>query len=109
MVAMAAASYAQSGNLYEANSRAKFGFLTVHPSLFHIALGGNQEIKIYNCSPIAGAGVKCVFTQFFGGRTNYSGEAQVYQSGAVYLRWMYSFNGNQQSRMDSGWKGYQVR
>jgi len=107
---LAGASYAQSGNLYEANGRGRLGYITVHPNLFRIDMGGSNEIKIYNCSPIANSGLKCVFTQFNNGRTNYSGEAQVYQSGAVYLRWMYEFLGNQQrNTSDNGWKAYQVR
>jgi hypothetical protein len=105
VLVLAGASYAQSGNLYEANGRARFGYITVEKSLFRIDMGGANEIKIFNCSAIPNSGLKCAFSQFMGGRQNYSGEAQVYQSGAVYLRWLININGNQQSRvLDNGWK-----
>ncbi|WP_316311735.1 hypothetical protein, partial [Clavibacter michiganensis] len=64
---------------------------------------------IYNCSAIANNGLACVFTQFKDGKTTYSGQAQIYQSGAVYLRWMYDFTSGQQRNINGGWTAYQVR
>jgi hypothetical protein len=107
----ATASYAQGGNLYEANGRARFGYITPYQTTWVINnMNGGGEIKIYNCKDIGRGGIGCVFTQFASnGRTAYSGEAQIYQSGAVYLRWMYDFTSGQQRSADSGWRGYQVR
>lgn len=103
------ASYAQSGNLYEARSNYRLGTITAYQSVWRIDMGNSSEIKIYNCRTISATGIACVFTQFKDGRTTHSGEAQIYQSGAVYLRWMYEFIANQQRNINGGWVAYQVR
>ena len=107
--AMALTSYAQSGTLYEVRSNYRFGTITAYQSVWRIDLGNGGEIKIYSCWRISATGLGCVFTQFKNGRVTYSGQAQVYQSGAVNLRWMYEFNGNQQRQINGGWNYYQVR
>lgn len=104
------ASYAQSGTLYEANSSARFGTITPYGSTWVINnLNGGGEIKIYNCSGIGNGGILCSFTQFAAsGRSAYSGQSQIYQSGAVYLRYLNDVT-NGQRNIDSGWLAYQVR
>jgi hypothetical protein len=110
-VAASIAAYAQGGNLYESRSNHRFGYITPYQNTWVITgMNGGGQIKIYNCRGIGNNGIACVFTQFASdGRTSYSGEAQVYQSGAVYLRWLYDFTSGHQRNADSGWRGYQVR
>jgi len=110
-VIMSVASYAQSGNLYEGSSNSRFGTITAYQSTWVINnMNGGGEIKIYNCRNIGNGGIACSFTQFDNsGRTSYSGEAQVFQNGGVYLRWTNDVTNGQQRRIDTGWKGYQVR
>ncbi len=103
------ASYAQSGNLYQSGSNYRLGTITAYSNVWRIDMGNSQEIKIYNCSAIANKGLACVFTQFSNGRVTYSGQSQIYQSGAVYLRWMYEFTSGVQRNINGGWVGYQVR
>lgn len=107
---MTVASYAQSGNLYEANSSYRLGTITAYGSTWVINnLNGGGEIKIYNCAGIGNNGIGCSFTQFAAsGRAAYSGQSQIYQSGAVYLRYTNDVTNGQRS-MDSGWIAYQVR
>lgn len=107
--ALALTSYAQSGNLYEVRSNYRLGTITAYQSVWRIDLGNGGEIKIYSCRQISATGLGCVFTQFKNGRVTYSGEAQIYRSGAVNLRWVYEFNGNQQRQINGGWNYYQVR
>ena len=107
--AMALTSYAQSGRLYEARSKYMLGTIPAYQSVWRIDLGNGGEIKIYSCKKISATGLGCVFTQFKNGRVTYSGEAQVYQNGAVNLRWVYEFNGNQQRQINGGGNYYQVR
>ena len=108
---MAVASYAQSANLYEARGRARLGTITAYPStgVWRIDMGNTNEIKIYSCRANLPGGISCVFTQFSRGRVVYSGYAQIYQSGAVNLRWMYDFTAGFQRTINGGWVPYQVR
>ncbi len=107
---MTVASYAQSGNLYEANSSYRFGTITSYGSTWVINnMNGGGEIKIYNCSGIGNGGLLCSFTQFqASGRAAYSGQSQIYQNGGVYLRYTNDVTNGQRS-IDSGWIAYQVR
>ena len=109
LMVLSIASYAQSGNLYEARSNYRLGTITAYQNVWHINMGNSSEIKIYNCRGIGNRGLACVFTQFKDGRTTYSGESQIYQSGAVYLRWMYDFTSGYQRNINGGWVAYQVR
>ncbi len=108
---MTVASYAQSGNLFEAQGNARFGTITSFGSTWVINnLNGGGEIKIYRCSPISATGILCSFTQFDNsGRSAYSGQSQIFQSGAVLLRYTNDVTNGQQRSIDSGWLGYQVR
>lgn len=105
------ASYAQAGNLYEANSSYKFGFITAYQSTWVInQMNGGGEIKIYNCRYASGTDISCSFTQFNAqGKTSHSGQAYITRGGAVYLRWQYDFTSGYQRNADSGWRAYQVR
>jgi hypothetical protein len=109
LTVLSIASYAQSGNLYEARSNYRLGTITAYQNVWRIDMGNRSEIKIYNCRTINATGIACVFTQFKDGRTTYSGESQIYQNGAVYLRWMYDFTSGFQRNINGGWVAYQVR
>lgn len=109
--AMGIASYAQSGNLYEANSSYRLGVITAYQSTWVInQMNGGGEIKIYNCRYASGTDISCSFTQFNAqGKTSYSGQAYITRAGAVSLRWLYDFTSGYQRNADSGWRAYQVR
>jgi len=107
---MTVASYAQSGTLFEKNG-ARFGTITAFGSTWVINnLNGGGEIKIYRCSDMGNTGLLCSFTQFDNsGRSAYSGQSQIFQSGAVFLNYQNDVRDGQQRRIDSGWLAYQVR
>lgn len=108
---MTVASYAQSGNLYEANSNYRLGVITAYQTTWVInQMNGGGEIKIYNCKYASGTDISCSFTQFNAqGKTSHSGQAYITRAGAVYLRWQYDFTSGYQRNADSGWRAHQVR
>lgn len=88
---MAGATFAQVGTLFYGNG-ARFGTIEAFPTVWRVLPDGGGEIKIYSCSGIGGGGLGCVFTQFnCEGRTSYSGNAQVFQSGAVNMQYKFDF------------------
>lgn len=104
---MAVTSFAQSNNLYYRNGGAYFGRVTVYSTHFYIETNGT-EIKTYadSCRNIPNDGVICTFGQFKNGQLIYSGEAQFFKNGTVYLNWLYEFIGTQQRRLGGGWVGF---
>lgn len=112
---LAAASYAQSGNLYYQSNGKFYGTVTVYNgSHYYIAVGsaaGGGEIKTLqnSCRPVNNgvAGRLCSFAYFKNGQHSYSGQAYFFQNGFVYLRWTNEkVAGNQWRQIDTGWYGF---
>ena len=89
---MAIATFAQSGTLFYAGTNTRYGHIDAFPNVWRIQPDAGGEIKIYSCRDIGSGGLGCVFTQFArDGRTSYSGDAQVFQSGAVNMQYKFDF------------------
>ena len=103
---MTVASYAQTGTLYEGNSR--FGIITLNGSVWVINnMNGGGEIKIYSCTQTSPT--NCSFTQFqSSGRTAYSGNAWMNNTGGVVLYYRYDFTSGYQRNI-GGQTNLQVR
>lgn len=105
----AVASYAQSNRLFFQQGGAFFGVVTVFPgSHFEITTNGSV-IKTFrnSCRPISGNGVFCTFGQFKDGRHIFSGEAQIFQNGLVFLRWTNeSYGGGTWVQVNGAWIGF---
>lgn len=105
---LAIASYAQTNNLYYQQGGAYFGQVTVFPgSHFEISTNGTV-IKTFrnSCRAISGNGVFCTFGQFRGGQHIFSGEAQFFQNGIVYLRWTNENVGGTWRQTNGAWIGF---
>ncbi len=91
-LALAVATFAQSGTLFYAGTNTRYGTIQAFPNVWRIVPDAGGEVKIYSCRDIGGGGLGCVFTQFGrDGRTQYSGDAQVFQNGAVNMQYKFDF------------------